>query len=196
MSFARHKERHTSPRSGARAPVFSSIRHGPIKLTNWKRAIEDPVPWLVLLVRFERGIAHEMVLVHIGKTPIERVIAKLCTLPSRAKTQLHRKTLPISSSDGAAPKRPDERSLLSAVIQAIGGDAFEYAKTSQRCYENAGYQDKSALAVEIALGPFKPDELYGRLARAAVGLEGLEFPRVSVRERDLEEQSSAAFLAE
>ena len=97
---------------------------------------------------------------------------------------MHLKTLSVRWSDGEILKQPVERSLFHAVTQAIGGDAFEYAKTKQEWYENAGYNDKSVLDVKVALGPFKVDELCRRLARAAVGLDGLESSRVSLsRER-------------
>ena len=156
----------------------------PIKLTNWKRAVQDPLPWFLLLIRFDRGAMREAVLVHLGETLVERVIAKLYTLPADAKTQLHLKTHSVRWNDGEVLKQPVERSLFQAITRAIGDDAFEYAKTKQGWYENAGYKDKSALDVTMALGPFKPDELCRRLARAAVGLDGLESSQVSLsRER-------------
>src|SRR5258708_1022669 len=164
--------------------VTGDHRSIPIKLTNWKRAIEDPLPWFFLVIRFGSDKAREATIIHIDKAWVERVIARLCAMPQSDKGELHRKTLALTWRDRPTLRPPVGRSLLETIAGAVGRDAFEYAKTKHEWYENAGYKNRTELQLDMSFGPLPQEEIYKRLARAFVGLDGLESSQVSLsRER-------------
>jgi hypothetical protein len=160
--------------------VSGACRSVPIKLSNWQRAIDDPLPWFFLVVRYQTLTIREVVLVHINQAVIERVIARVCALPKSAKTHLHRKKFSVKFSDGKLLEQPIERSLHSAIAEGVGRDAFEYAKAKQAWRDDAGYEDKRALNIHMKFGPLQTEDLYRQLARASIGLDALESSQVAL----------------
>jgi hypothetical protein len=146
-----------------------SKRSVSIKLSNWKRSIEDPLPWFVLVIRFE-GTRRIPVLIHIGKAQIERVIARLCELPEEAQSSLHRKSMSVDVGSGTVLDVSNERSLVDAIESAMGNDAFAYARKKQKWCRNAGYEPGNPLDIHVSVGPLQQDEFFKRIARSAVGL--------------------------
>jgi len=160
--------------------VSGARRSVPIKLSNWQRAIDDPLPWFLLVVRYQARTIREVVLVHINQAVIERVIERVCALPKSAMTHLHRKKLSVKFSDGKLLEEPIERSLRSVIAEGVGRDPFEYAKAKQVWRDDAGYEDKRALNIHMKFGPLQAEDLYRQLARASIGLDTLESSQVAL----------------
>src|SRR5262245_41292211 len=48
-----------------------------VKLSYWKRAIEDVLPWFFFVVRLEREVPREVAFLHIGPELIESVLHRI-----------------------------------------------------------------------------------------------------------------------
>jgi hypothetical protein len=103
----------------------------PIKLTNWMQAIDDPLPWFFLVVRFHVNSTREVTLAHVDKAQVTRVLQRLATTSNSPVAPPHKRTLALRLSDGTILPSPVDQALLTAIARTLGPDAFEYAKTKR-----------------------------------------------------------------
>jgi hypothetical protein len=159
--------------SGSRSSV-------PIKLSNWKRAVEDPLPWFFLLFRIDPQGDYQAVLVHLNKSLMDKVIKRLYKLPPHARSRLHRQTLNVRWRDGIRLSHPVEMSLREQMTAAVGADGMAYALCKQKWYEEAGLPCPRELNICMTFGPHPPGVFARQMAQAIVGLRSLEASDVRI----------------
>lgn len=153
--------------------THNSKRRIPIALSNWQRAIEDPLPWFYLVLRYARddGRILEVAAVHLDKGLIERVMQHIHSVDASKLRQLHRMKYPLtwSDSDVLSELPSTSAALRSRVESAVPKNLLHYAETKRGWSANAGWAPTKQL--QFAIAAPTEDELYQRLARVALGFE-------------------------
>lgn len=156
----------------------------PISLANWQRAIEDPLPWIFVLLRLSpnRIDLLEASAIHFEQPLVERVIRHFYStsdFPKRTRSQ----TPSLSWSDGTTLSAPYHEALRRLIDGIVGSDHYAYAARKAGWIKSAGYSQTSARQVSFQLQAESEAELFTRISRAAVGLEdeiqvtGIKFAR-------------------
>jgi hypothetical protein len=165
--------------------VVGSSRRVQIKLSNLQRAIEDPLPWIYLIIRYAKGSLDilEVAAVHLDKTLTERVLERIHSMPPDDLRRLHRKSFAVSWSEADILQPPSGRSLRSLIESAVPTDLLSYAVNKKNWADQAGLPVEPRAEVKFSVVGSTEDELFRQISRAAIGLEdaltikGLEYTR-------------------
>lgn len=163
----------------------SAKRRIPIKLSNWRRAIEDPLPWFFVILRFASSADEpiEASVIHVDRALVEAVLQRIYKLPVKERSRLHRYSMTLRWSRESLLAKPYPEKLRSSLTTTVGGDSFSYSRTKQGWYDSAGREPESIRGT-FRVQARTEQELYSRLARAAIGLdESLEVTSFSIAKK-------------
>jgi hypothetical protein len=139
-----------------------------VTLSNWKRAIEDPLPWFFLFIRFDEDTVQAVALVHVDAAQVERALSSIFRLPLEERSRLHKHTMDVCWTADDILAKPLGLTLRARVYEAVGSNPFAYANQKRTWYETLGAM---SVVVTVQVQADTREELHRRLARAAVGLE-------------------------
>jgi hypothetical protein len=112
----------------------------PIKLSNWKRMVEEPTPWFVLVLLYTGKRPARAALIHIGKEWIDRVMERIWRNRAGKNTDLHRLSMRAQwNPEEELPAIHDGtgKDIVDA-IRAHIGDPSAYVKRKMQQLKNAG----------------------------------------------------------
>ncbi|MFN0198221.1 MAG: hypothetical protein ACKVT0_15855 [Planctomycetaceae bacterium] len=149
-----------------------SVRSHTIKLSNCKKAVESVFPWFFLFLDLDPSTCDpkQVHLIHVDAALTERILKRLFELNRRGNKALNKCTLSIKNGDGVLLTPPYPESLKTHIYRCVGDDALEYAKQKHKWFELAGMEDATQ-HVKFTFQAATRDELYRKIARAAVGLD-------------------------
>lgn len=156
-----------------------------ISLSNLQRAIEDPLPWIYLIIRYEResSVPAEVAALHLDRELIERVLEHIHALTPADLRRMHRKKYALTWTPKDILQTPVERSLRALIEACVPNDLLAYASAKKNWIETAGFPAKPVAEVKFSVVASTEEELYRRISRAAIGLEeaiaisGLQYTR-------------------
>lgn len=157
--------------------TWSESKSVRIKLSNLKRAIQEPLPWFVLVLRYKRDTKTllEVFVIHIAKEQVETISKTIFSLSATDKTRLHKKTLSLKFSGANKLATPFDSSMHSVLASVTPAGLHAYALAKNDWYSNAGLADPNATLLRFSVGPSLKDELFEKMALTAVGIsDGLE----------------------
>lgn len=165
--------------------IVSSSRRVQIKLSNLQRAVEDPLPWIYLIVRYAKGTLDlvEVAAVHLDKALTERVLERIHFMRVDDLRRLHQKSFAVSWGEADVLQPPFESSLRSVIETAVPADLLSYAVNKKNWADKAGLPAEPRAEIKFSVVGSTEDELFRRISRAAIGLEdaltikGLEHTR-------------------
>ncbi len=167
--------------------MVGANRQVQVKMSNWKRAAEDPLPWFFIVVRYSgnKQSIEEVRVTHVDKDQVSRVVRRLYQMSPEEKFRLNKFSLSLNSQSSATLTHPYSKSLTSFIASCVGANLFEYAKSKSSWFLDAGYIDKTEVNLSFKIKSTSQDALFRTLAKAAVGIDdGLELSHVSFsRER-------------
>ena len=171
-----------------------------IKLSNLQRAINDLLPWFFLVVRVDKTSSQplEVALVHVGNDLIEAVLRRLLGLPRSERSTLHKHRMRLSWKEVDILAQPYPDSIREFVFRSVGKEPLSYVQEKRRWYDSAGLEEAPVHAT-FRVQASTEQELYMRLARAAIGLEDtLEVSNFAIVRRrfDVEETDERFTAAE
>lgn len=144
----------------------------PIKLSNWRFAIDDPLPWFFVIVRMSASGRqnHRVSVVHLNKALVTSVQKRLHEIGSGGKKTLNRKTMALSWSGSDVLEPPCDSALREFILDKIPKDLHAYASEKRNWHETAGYEGGNAAKTTFEVRAGSEAELYEQLSEAAVGL--------------------------
>lgn len=154
-----------------------------IKLSNWRNAIEDPLPWFFVIVCFdpESGDLAEVAAIHLDRDLIEGVMRRLYSIENAQLQHLHRLTYSLSWTDRQLLRPPYHESLRALVATVVNDNLHAYAAEKRTWYETVGYDTPPTVTAEFIIDGESADEMLERASRTAVGLdEALEISNFKV----------------
>ncbi|HEY5956592.1 MAG TPA: hypothetical protein VIV60_08570, partial [Polyangiaceae bacterium] len=137
-------------------------RRARIKLDNWERMVNDPLPWFVCALAFDNGSVAELVLVHIDEKHTERILKRPRSLRAKhsdADQRLHESTFDVSWGDRNAIVPPTPVALRDAMLVYMGKDPYGYGERKREWYQNVGY-DKHPRTITAHLKGSSPEEVW------------------------------------
>lgn len=160
----------------------SSSRRFLVSLSNLQRAMEDPLPWIYVIVRYAEGSTEptEVAARHLDREVIERVLAHIHALPP---ADLHRKKFALTWSESDILHAPVDRSLRALIEACVPDDLLSYTVVKQGWIDKAGFPAKPNAQIKFSVVAPSEEELFRRISRAAIGLEeaiaisGLQYTR-------------------
>lgn len=150
----------------------SAQRRVSLKVSNCLRAVEDPLPWFFLIIRIDKATRSpsEVALVPLDQALVDSFLRRIWTLPPEERSRLHKHKRTLSWSEENLLEQPYAESLRERVYRAVGTDPFEYTAMKSAWRHHAGLKDGGVRGTFRVEAPTS-EELYRRLARAAVGLD-------------------------
>lgn len=150
-----------------------SANRVPVLLSNLQRAIEDPWPWLFVILRYEQHSLEpvEIVIRHLDRALIEKVMARIHKLDDAARASLHKRTFGLTWTEDDVLKPPIPATLRTIVEAMVPGDLHSYAGEKARWQSGAGLSPTGTREVSFQIVGATEDDLYWKISRAAVGLE-------------------------
>jgi hypothetical protein len=128
----------------------------PVKLSNWLRFVESPLPTFFLVLEFERrDECQRAYLVHVGETYIERVLERIREITAHApNAKLHQHTMDFTWNDDNEIAILHGTGLTATVHSYIPRGVKDYVAHKQRFLANVGY-DK--VPRKLRIKPRLPD---------------------------------------
>lgn len=163
----------------------SSSRRVLVSLSNLQRAMEDPLPWIYLILRYAEGSTEptEVAARHLDREVIERVLAHIHALPPADLHRLHRKKFSLTWSESDVLQAPVDQSLRALIEACVPDDLLSYTVVKQGWIDKAGFPAKPNAQINFSVAAPTEEELFRRISRAAIGLEeaiaisGLQYTR-------------------
>jgi hypothetical protein len=151
----------------------TSARRAHIKLDNWERMINDPLPWFVCAIVFgDDGSVQQLFLVHIDQLHTERVLQELRLLRAShapGSPLLHLSNLDVHWSNEHAVLPATPSMLRDALLQHMGEDPYGYGELKRTWYRESGYEDHPRTITAHIVGATE-DEIWKSLADYSLGL--------------------------
>jgi hypothetical protein len=143
-----------------------------IKLSNWRHAIEDPLPWFFVIVCFdaESGEIAEVAAIHLDRDLIEGVMRRLYSIERTRLQRLHRYTYPLTWTDRQLLKPPYHDSLRTLVASTVSDNLHAYAAEKRTWFETVGYSAPPKMTAKFTVRGSTADEILETVSRTVVGL--------------------------
>jgi len=124
----------------------SSDRSCQVKMSNWRRLVETPLPAFFLVLRFDSVRAcREAFLVHVGEDEISKVLRKARELGVAGEgDRLHKHTLVLQWCDEQRLPGTTGQALLDGIRRLIGPSPADYSKRKLGLRERVGYDAANA----------------------------------------------------
>lgn len=161
----------------ARIQVKSTRSHKrgiPIKLSNWRFAIDDPIPWFFIVVQLSTHSEEPtgVSIVHVDRKLVENILKKLYESSSRLKNRLNKRNHMLTWAGSNILTKPYPKSLCEFILSAVPEDLHRYATEKRNWYDTVGYSDPKSVKTTFSIKTNSEEELYKQLSQAAVGLSG------------------------
>jgi len=147
-------------------------RSARIKLDNWERMINDPLPWFVCAIVFDGTDVSELFLVHVDERYTERVLRRLRSLRVEKHDggrELHKLALSATwgPEDAIVPSTPI--ALRDTMLRHIGTDAYGYGERKREWYGNVGYGEMLR-TISAKIRGKSSDDVWAKIADLSLGL--------------------------
>jgi len=137
-----------------------------IKLSNWKRLVETPLPAFFVILHFDgEDTCQSAFLVHVWKSEIARVLKCARDLGVKGKgSELHKHSLRLKWDSGDQLSDVTGYALLTKIKEIVGPFPSEYSEKKLSLRKSVGYEDINAqVRARIIIPPEyrgrHPDEL-------------------------------------
>ncbi len=125
-----------------------------VKLSNWKRLIDTPLPAFFLVCEFDnQDDCQRAYLVHIGENCIRRVLKRLREAGLEKDPKLHKMWLHFKYEEADRLSSLSGRGLVEAIQRHVPGDLDGYFAWKKDLRESAGYEEGKFLAQAAILLP-------------------------------------------
>lgn len=151
----------------------------PVKLSNWWRLVNNPVPTFFLVLEFDaEPNPQRAFLVHVDENYIGRVLKRLREIPPGEEPKLHKKTMQFTYDDQNALASLDGEGLAQAIRKHAGDNPLTYAEEKLQTLKRVGYEDvKGELNFSIMVPKDQIRDVHHYLVDFALGL----IPSVEIR---------------
>jgi hypothetical protein len=137
-----------------------------VKMSNWKRLVETPLPAFFLVLRFDRKrTCQRAFLVHVWEEEIARVLRRARELGVKGEgDRLHKYSLSLTWHTQDRLRKLTGKSLLTKIAKTVGPSPAAYSEKKLRLRKSVGYDTANAqLTTRIVIPPEyrerHPDEL-------------------------------------
>lgn len=155
----------------------------PVKLSNWVRLIESPLPAFFLVLEFDgEQTCQRAYLVHVGDKYITRVLKRLRELSSESEPDLRKRTLQFRYDECHKLSSADGEGLLRAIRSHV--DSLEaYADWKSEVLRRVGYEDGQWQISVVVPPPASGVGVQEHLVDFTLGLiPSVEATRIDVRD--------------
>jgi hypothetical protein len=138
----------------------SKRRHRSVKLSNWWRFVQNPIPTFFLVLEFDNSNECQRgFLVHVGELYIERVLKRLRELTVQNRdVELHNHTIDFTWDEDDEISPLNGLGLTSAVRRHTRGRLEEYVARKQGFLAKVGYKE---VGQRLRVKPRIPDGWQG-----------------------------------
>ncbi len=154
-----------------------------IKLDNWKRMVDSPLPWFVAAIQLDADSGAESVhLVHIDQNWVNRAMERLAKTPPEKASNLHEFVMYVTWSDEHRLSTPLHTSLRDKIREHVGS-ASEYALRKLDWQKSAGY-DERPNRIRFSLPKMQTHAARTLMSDFAIGLVD-ELPIAALRHEEV-----------
>ncbi len=141
-----------------------------IKLSNWRRMCNEPMPWFVLAVQVDPATMQPTTahLVHIDKEWCAAVLKRLRELSAEADVALHARYMNVSWGEADRLESLHGRGLKQVLRKHVPSQR-DYVDEKVRWFTELGYEEDSARRVSVNVRGESSAEVFENLAGIAVG---------------------------
>ena len=113
-----------------------------IKLSNWKRLVESPLPAFFVVLEYRgQNEVQKAYTVHVGKELIAKTLERIYKLNEDELDNLHKKTMTLRYTNDDLLKVANGEHLKNSIFGYIKEDTFAYFKKKVEWFENVGYEE-------------------------------------------------------